>query len=276
MSPIKFVAAALLALLMSGAALSAPERIITVDGSVTEIVADLGAQDRIVGVDSTSVWHPSAQGKPVVGYMRALSSEGLLSLTPDLIIATDDAGPPEVLSQVARADVQVKILKNDYSEAGVVSKVHQIGELLHRTEQANTLVAKMKRDFDTVRTNIRQYEKAYRVMFVMDSGERGLMISGQGTRASGVLQMAGLENAFAQVVGYKSLTPEAAIMVNPDVILVFHSELPLSKIKDNAALRLTNAAKAGHIYNVDSLNLLNFGSSIGASIIQLQQRLMAQ
>lgn len=255
---------------------SASERIVTIDGSVTEIVAELGSSDDIVGVDSTSIWHPAVHGKAVVGYMRALSSEGLLSLNPSMIITTDDAGPQEVLDQVARASVDVQVIENDYSAQGVKEKVATIGDLLNKPDQAERLVDEIQNDFKTVEQNIQQYGKRYRVMFVMDSGERGLMVAGRGTRAQGVLDMAGLDNVFADIEGYKSLTPEAAVMLNPDVVLVFHSQLPLAQLQQNAALRLTSAAQAGRIFNVDRLNLLNFGSSIGTSIIELQEWLMAQ
>src|SRR5690606_16447283 len=71
----------------SGKPVTAPDasRIVAVGGSITEILYALGRQDRVVAVDSTSAYPPAAlQDKPNVGYMRALSPEGVLGLNPSL------------------------------------------------------------------------------------------------------------------------------------------------------------------------------------------------
>src|SRR5215212_9628559 len=52
-------------------------RIVSIGGAITEILYALGLQQRIVAVDSTSVYPPQAvREKPSVGYMRRLSPEG--------------------------------------------------------------------------------------------------------------------------------------------------------------------------------------------------------
>ena len=98
----KSLRAPLLALLLAGAALPASagpaQRIVSVGGSVTEIVYALGQQDRLVARDSTSTYPEAAQKLPDVGYVRRLSPEGLLSVDPDLIIVEDGAGPPEAVA----------------------------------------------------------------------------------------------------------------------------------------------------------------------------------
>ena len=69
--------------------------IIAIGGSITEIIYALGAEDKLVAVDSTSMYPASAlERHPDVGYMRALSAEPVLSVNPDVILAIDDAGPP--------------------------------------------------------------------------------------------------------------------------------------------------------------------------------------
>ena len=66
-------------------------RIIAIGGSITEIIYALGAEDKLVAVDSTSMYPASAlERHPDVGYMRALSAEPVLSVAPDVILAIDD------------------------------------------------------------------------------------------------------------------------------------------------------------------------------------------
>ena len=67
------------------------QRVVSVGSALTEIVYALGAEKMLVGVDTTSLYPAAARSLPQVGYMRALSAEGVLSLKPTLVIATTAA-----------------------------------------------------------------------------------------------------------------------------------------------------------------------------------------
>ena len=81
----------------------AADRVLSVGGSVTEIVYALGEGDRLVARDSTSSFPDSAVKLPDVGYMRALAPEGVLSVNPDLIIAEEGSGPQETIDVLREA-----------------------------------------------------------------------------------------------------------------------------------------------------------------------------
>lgn len=68
-------------------------RVLSLGGSVTEIVYALGQQDRLIGRDTTSSFPAEVQALPDVGYVRALSPEGVLSVQPDLILAEEGRAP---------------------------------------------------------------------------------------------------------------------------------------------------------------------------------------
>ena len=91
-----------------------PPRIVSVGSSITEIVYALGAEKMLVGVDTTSLYPEEARKLPLVGYMRALSAEGVLSLKPTLIIATTAAGPAGALDQLKATGIEVMILPDLY------------------------------------------------------------------------------------------------------------------------------------------------------------------
>jgi iron complex transport system substrate-binding protein len=78
-----------------------------VGSALTEIVLCLGAERLLVGVDTTSLYLTAARALPQVGYMRALSAEGVLSLKPTLVIATTAAGPATTLDQLRATGVEV-------------------------------------------------------------------------------------------------------------------------------------------------------------------------
>src|SRR5215207_8192946 len=71
-----------------------PARIVSIGGAITEILYALGFDDRLAGVDSTSLYPAAAlRDKPNVGYMRQLSAEGVLGLNPSLVLAAQGSGP---------------------------------------------------------------------------------------------------------------------------------------------------------------------------------------
>jgi iron complex transport system substrate-binding protein len=97
-------------------------RVISADGSVTEIIYALGAQDRLIGVDTTSQYPPETRQLANVGYKRQLSAEGVLSLNPTLVLITKDAGPPEVLEQLHAAGTPLRMIPSEPTVAGLEEK----------------------------------------------------------------------------------------------------------------------------------------------------------
>ena len=71
------------------------KNVLSIGGSVTEIIYALGEGDRVIARDSTSSYPTEVEALPDVGYMRALSPEGVLAVAPSLIISEDGAGPQE-------------------------------------------------------------------------------------------------------------------------------------------------------------------------------------
>lgn len=83
-----------------------PSRIVSIGGAITEILYALGFEDRIAGVDATSLYPPAAlREKPDVGYMRQLSPEGVLGLHPSLVLAVQGSGPKETMDVLEAAKV---------------------------------------------------------------------------------------------------------------------------------------------------------------------------
>lgn len=255
------------------ASLASADRLVSIDGSLTEIIYALGADADLVGVDTTSIYPSAATELPDVGYMRALSAEGILSLAPDRVITTADAGPADALSQLQAAGIDINILDNTPTLAGLVSKIQATAAALDQREAGNELASRVAAEVEQAQRSIADQLGPLNVMFVMDGGSRGFQVAGRNTLASGVLDVAGFNNAFVDIQGYKPLTPEAAINANPDVILVFHSQKSLDELAANPALSLTQAVQRGQLYSVDDLDLLTFGPRLGTALQALLNRM---
>lgn len=238
-------------------------RVMSIGGSLTEIIFALGAQDRLVGVDSTSFHPAEAQGLPNVGYLRQLSAEPVLALTPDLIIAEADAGPPAALDQLRDAGVTVLSVPDEPSMAGVVVKIGHVATALHLPEKGAELARQVSQSYRKVSAQVAQAKTRPKVMFVLSAGKGAPLVAGRGTSASAIIEMAGGINPIDGFPDYRPMTPEAGVNAQPDVILVTYRTLKLlggvDKLKQLPGLGGTPAAENGAIVAMDGLLLLGFG-----------------
>ena len=131
-------------------------RIVSVGGALTEIIYALEAQGELVGVDTTSLYPAVAQQLPQVGYARTLSAEGVLSLAPTQLIATEEAGPQAVLRQVRDAGVPVAVLNANNQFEGLLERVKQVGQITGRADPAARLAQALQQQWDGALGKVRQ------------------------------------------------------------------------------------------------------------------------
>ena len=254
---------------------AATSRIVVLGGSVAEIVAALGAEAEIVGRDTTSTYPASLLALPDVGYVRALSPEGVLSLAPDLILAEADAGPPPVIEVLKAAGIRFVTLPGTPSAAGVAAKITATAEALGRAEEGAALVAKVQADLDAAAAKAAAVTARQRVLFVLSLQGGKVMAGGEGSSAAGILALAGAENAATGFQGFKPMTDEAVLAANPDAILVMDREGELSitpeMIAAHPALGRTHGAQ--RVIAMDGMFLLGFGPRTGQAALALHAAL---
>ncbi|KAB0787538.1 ABC transporter substrate-binding protein, partial [Pseudomonas aeruginosa] len=113
-----------------------PQRWVSAGGSLSEWVVALGGESKLVGVDTTSQ-HPQALKQlPSVGYQRQLAAEGVLALRPDILIGTEEMGPPPVLKQLEGAGVRVETLSAKPDLEALESNLKKLGDWLGVPQRA--------------------------------------------------------------------------------------------------------------------------------------------
>ena len=135
--------ALLIATVLSSMGAEGLPRVVSAAGAITEAVYALGSQDRLVAVDTSSVYPTEALELPQVGYARQLAAEGILSVHPTLLLITDDAGPLNVLAQVEKAGVRIVRLTNGHTPDAAEQRIRVIGEELGKPTEAKALIASM-------------------------------------------------------------------------------------------------------------------------------------
>lgn len=261
----------LLAALTAISPTQAAERIISGNGAITEIVCALGAQDQLVAVDSSSVYPEVVTGLPQIGYARQLSSEGVLSASPTLVLLGDDAGPPASVEQIASMGTRVVKLGPGHLVEEALVRIQAVGDAIGRNDAAKELVADLKNDLDRLQTPSNSVRP--RVLFIYARGGGVMNVSGEGTAADSMIKLAGGENAVSGVTGYKPLTAEAAVAARPDVILVTTRGLEASggipTLLAQPGLNLTPAGENERVVVMDDLLLLGFGPRLGQAATEL-------
>lgn len=236
----------------------------SIGGDVTEILYALGSSDSIVAIDTTSVYPPEAlRTKKNVGYMRALSTEGVLSTGARTLIASDRAGPPEVVAALKGASIAFHEIKEPNSAEGVASKVKAIGKLVGKSEAADTLAAKTSEAFTQLEAVRSKITKKKRVLFVLAAQDGRITVGGGNTSAQAVLELAGATNAAAAIDGFKPVTDEQLVEMAPDAVVVMkRSGLktdPVAAVRDAQGLSASPAIAANRVFGMDGQYVLGFG-----------------
>ncbi|OJU15834.1 MAG: hemin ABC transporter substrate-binding protein [Afipia sp. 62-7] len=244
-------------------------RIVSVGGAVTEILYALGLQDKIVGVDTTSLYPPQAmKEKPNVGYMRQLSAEGVLGLNPQLILAIEGSGPKETLDVLDNAKIPLVSFPESYSEQGLIDKIKLVAHAMDVDSRGACLTAAVQNDLAELKTLRDGVKKPARVMFVMSFLNGRAMVAGQKTAANEIIKMAGGVNAVEGFDGYKPVNDEAIVAAKPDVVLTMErgrEQLDAATVFANPAFALTPAAAKKSFVAMDGLYLLGFGPRTAAA-----------
>ena len=238
-------------------------RVVAIGGSITEVVYALGEEDKLVARDSTSVFPAEALELPDVGYMRALSPEGVLGINPTLIIALEGSGPPEALEVLGKASVPMVTVPETFDREGILSKIRIVGDALGVQEKAAELAAAVEARTRAAEEAAVATDDGATVVFVLSMQGGRILASGTGTAADGIITMAGGTNAITGFEGYKQLSDEALIEAAPQVILAMDRggdhATQVDQLLSHPALAATPAGRDRRIVRMDGSYLLGFG-----------------
>ena len=249
--------------LAEGQASQSQPRIVTLGGTITETIYSLGGGSMIVGTDVSSIYPAEANKLPKVGYWRRLSPEGVLSLKPTLVIATYDAGPPEVLVQFEKAGVKVVKLPAVFTFEQVKSNINLIAKSIGKDKEAVTINNKLDKEYKALLPNIKKLKNKPNALFLYLRNGKILDAGGKNTPADGMISIAGGNNIASTLDGWKTVTSEFFLTSQPEVIIVTKTGLEsaggLEALKSIPGLSATPAVKSNNILVLDDIAFLGFG-----------------
>jgi iron complex transport system substrate-binding protein len=251
-------------------------RIVAIGGAVTEIVFALGEQGHLVARDSTSIWPHAAMALPDVGYMRALSPEGVLSVEPSGILALQGSGPKEAIEVLKKTGVPYVEVPETYDHHGILERIRVVGRALGVEDGAAALAAGTDARLKAAEKRTAGIQKRKRVLFILSMQGGKVLAAGTDTAADGIVKLAGAVNVIDGFSGYKQLSDEAIVTAAPDVILMMDHAgpaVPDETLFANASIDQTPAGAARKVIRMDGGYLLGFGPRTADAIADLANAL---
>ncbi len=252
-------------------------RVVAIGGNVTEAIFAVGAGDLVVGVDTSSLHPPEAAALPKVGDLRQVAVESVLSLRPDMVIATEDAGPPAALMQLRAAGVEVMVFTGAPTVAGARERLTKVGQVLWYPQEAAALVARMDADLAALAKAVAARPERPRVLALYARGADVMNVAGRGTAADHMLALAGATNAVTDFEGYRPLTGEGVVAAAPEVILVPESGLVslggIDGLLSQPGVAQTPAGRARRVVAMNDVKLLGFGPRTAQAARELAEAL---
>jgi iron complex transport system substrate-binding protein len=258
------------------------QRIVCLSKHLTEMVFALGKGHNLVAVDLSSTYPDSARLLKTVGYHRALSPETIIAMNPDLVIHSNDIGPENVLPQITKAGLNIKVFGGANTIDSSKLLLKELGKFFGEESKADSLITKMDDGIkqaaaalaampvkDTPNVMIVHFGRANNVYFVM---------SGRGGVADKMIQMAGGKVTRYDAKGARQISAEAVATANPDIIIAtdygYDQMGTMDKfISGIPGVSLTNAGKNKRIVRFEEHDIIYFGPRSGDNIIQLMKLL---
>jgi iron complex transport system substrate-binding protein len=252
-------------------------KILSIGGDITEILYALGQEARIIAVDATSQFPPEAlKHKPSVGYMRALSTEGVLSVGASLILASERSGPPEVVKALKQTAVPYVEVQDGLSPEGIIAKVRFVANAVDKAAEGEALASKIESEFRTLAERRSAIARKLRVLFVLNVQNGRATVGGAETSADAIIRLSGADNVASSVIGFKPMVDEALVELQPDAIITLRRSSGQHDTEQLMAMRgmqATPAGRSNRVVNMDGLYLLGFGPRTASAALDVMRAL---
>lgn len=198
-------------------ATDAPQAIVSISPTATEMLFAIGAGKQVKAVDDQSSYPADAPKTTLSGFTPNV--EAIVGYDPDLVVLSNDTG--EVVAGLKAAGVDTLLLPAAKTLEESYAQITQLGEATGHEDEAADLVEEMEDDIEELVSSLPERAKALTYYHELDPT---FFSATSQTFIGEVYRLAGLENiadpADSDKSGYPQLSPEFILEKNPDLIFL--------------------------------------------------------
>jgi len=243
----------------------APERIVSLSPSETEVLFSLGLDKEIVGVDKYSDYPEAAKSKPKIGDLQG-NTEAILSVNPDLVVGGLSLNSASIQKL---NDLKLKVFTVEPKTLDqAMERIRILGQITNRQEQAEKVVSGMKADIQKVTDAVKNLkpEQKKKVYIEFSPG----WSVGRGEYMNDMIELAGGINAARDLKGWQKIDAEKIIQENPDVIFYASGVNNLEQtIKSRSGWDQINAVKNNRVIAIDASILSRPGPRVTKGLVEI-------
>lgn len=257
---------------------TAPQRIVSLAPSLTELLFALGIGDRVVGVTDYCQYPPEALKKPKVGGYINSSQEKIVSLAPDVVFAT--RGTPQTFMQSLRESGIRVFAVDQTSLEQVTSRMISIGHICGCRAQAETLAATISEPLQQAAKQVAALPSAQkpRVLFAVQLDL--VFVAGTGSYQDDILKACGAINVAQTDKPFAPLSSEIVVTADPQVLVLTSDQLGkltreqmLTQLKASATWGHVSAVREGRLIVLPTDHISIPGPRLASGIRELARQL---
>ncbi len=197
-----------------------PETIVTVSPALTEIVYALGGEDKLIGRSEYDDYPDAVFDVQSVGAIDMPDVELIVSLDPDVVLASSIFSE-EAYNALTDAGITVVIIKDESSLDALTTYVETVADVIGLHEEGEALAMEISDSIAAVADEASETiaDDGITVYYCMGYGEYGDYTAGGDTYINDIIEVAGCENAAADIEGW-SISTEELLELDPYIILV--------------------------------------------------------
>ncbi len=245
----------------------APDRIVSLTPSNTEILFGLGLEEEIVGVNDNDNYPEQVEEKTRVGGIE-YNIETIISLQPDVVFAHESGLSGiegAMIEQLESSGIKVFVVEDAADFEETYETIEEVAELTGREAEAEEIIASIKGKLTEIQSRLEDVEP--KTAFMVVGGAPDIYVVGQNTFMNEMLEAINVENAVKQD-GWVMYSPEEFVAADPDS-LVFTYEGDDEIIKRNPAFAVMKAVQNNAMTVVDGDTTSRQGPRIAEGVEEL-------
>lgn len=249
---------------------SAPQKIVSLAPSDTEVLFALGLDEQIVGVSDLDDYPEAVKDKPRMGTSK-VNVEAVVAAQPDLVVTASFINEATVKSL---GDLGIKVFQSEPKTIqDAIDHIKLIGTITDHQAQAEEVVAKMEQELQMVTEAVKSVSDDQKKKVYIEFSPGWTV--GKGEFMDEMITLAGGLNVASDIEGWSEINEENIIQADPDVILyakslVYENNQTLADIiKARGGWDQIKAIKEDQVFGLEDNLLSRPGPRITQGLIEV-------